>query len=167
MRLNKPVIAAVEGYAVAGGLELALWCDLRVASDTAVFGVFCRRWGVPLVDGETMRLPRPIGHSRAMALILTGRAVTAAEAERIGMVNRLVSAEQALAAAQQLASAASPKVPAATVLPQPPDNNPPAAQAGPAGHDRPTGQNPPGTCHGRRLGDNRRGGRLKIFSQTA
>jgi enoyl-CoA hydratase len=104
MRLNKPVIAAVEGYAVAGGLELALWCDLRVASDTAVFGVFCRRWGVPLVDGGTVRLPRLIGHSRAMDLILTGRAVTAAEAERIGLVNRLVPAGQALAAAQQLAS---------------------------------------------------------------
>jgi enoyl-CoA hydratase len=104
MRLNKPVIAAVEGYAVAGGLELALWCDLRVASDTAVFGVFCRRWGVPLVDGGTVRLPWLIGHSRAMDLILTGRAVPADEAERIGLVNRLVPAGQALTAAQQLAS---------------------------------------------------------------
>ena len=104
MQLDKPVIAAVEGYAVAGGLELALWCDLRVASDTAVFGVFCRRWGVPLVDGGTVRLPRLIGHSRAMDLILTGRAVAADEAERIGLVNRLVPAGQALATAQQLAS---------------------------------------------------------------
>jgi enoyl-CoA hydratase len=104
MRLDKPVIAAVEGYAVAGGLELALWCDLRVAGDTAVFGVFCRRWGVPLIDGGTVRLPRLIGHSRAMDLILTGRPVGAAEAERIGLVNRLVPAGQALATAQQLAS---------------------------------------------------------------
>ena len=93
MRLGKPVIAAVEGYAVAGGLELALWCDLRVAGDTATFGVFCRRWGVPLIDGGTVRLPRLIGHSRAMDLILTGRAVDAAEAERIGLVNRVLDAE--------------------------------------------------------------------------
>ena len=78
--LSKPVIAAVEGYAVAGGLELALWCDLRVASTTAVFGVFCRRWGVPLVDGGAIRLPRLIGHSRALDMILTGRAVEAEEA---------------------------------------------------------------------------------------
>lgn len=103
MRLGKPVIAAVEGYAVAGGLELALWCDLRVAGDTATFGVFCRRWGVPLIDGGTVRLPRLIGHSRAMDLILTGRAVDAAEAERIGLVNRVVPAGEALAAAQGLA----------------------------------------------------------------
>lgn len=103
MRLGKPVIAAVEGYAVAGGLELALWCDLRVAGDTATFGVFCRRWGVPLIDGGTVRLPRLIGHSRAMDLILTGRAVDAAEAERIGLVNRVVPAGEALATAQGLA----------------------------------------------------------------
>jgi enoyl-CoA hydratase len=103
MRLGKPVIAAVEGYAVAGGLELALWCDLRVAGDTATFGVFCRRWGVPLIDGGTVRLPRLIGHSRATDLILTGRAVDAAEAERIGLVNRVVPAGEALAAAQGLA----------------------------------------------------------------
>lgn len=104
MRLGKPVIAAVEGYAVAGGLELALWCDLRVAGDTAVFGVFCRRWGVPLIDGGTVRLPRLIGQSRALDMILTGRAVDAAEAERIGLVNRVVPAGRALAAARTLAA---------------------------------------------------------------
>jgi enoyl-CoA hydratase len=104
LRLSKPVIAAVEGYAVAGGLELALWCDLRVAADTATFGVFCRRWGVPLIDGGTVRLPRLIGASRAMDLVLTGRAVDAAEAERIGLVNRVVPTGTALAAAQALAA---------------------------------------------------------------
>ncbi len=103
MRLSKPVIAAVSGYCVAGGLELALWCDLRVADDTAVFGVFCRRFGVPLIDGGTVRLPRLIGMSRALDLILTGRAVDAREAERIGLANRLVPAGQALAAAEALA----------------------------------------------------------------
>src|SRR6202012_520866 len=85
LRLSKPVIAAVSGYAVAGGLELALWCDLRVADETAVFGVFCRRWGVPLIDGGTVRLPRLIGTSRAMDMILTGRPVDAAEAASIGL----------------------------------------------------------------------------------
>jgi enoyl-CoA hydratase len=104
LRLSKPVIAAVAGYAVAGGLELALWCDLRVADETAVFGVFCRRWGVPLVDGGTVRLPRLIGTSRAMDMILTGRAVDAAEAAAIGLANRVVPAGQALAAAQDLAA---------------------------------------------------------------
>jgi enoyl-CoA hydratase len=104
LRLTKPVIAAVSGHAVAGGLELALWCDLRVADETAVFGVFCRRWGVPLVDGGTVRLPRLIGTSRALDLILTGRAVDAAEALAIGLANRLVPAGQALPAAQQLAA---------------------------------------------------------------
>ena len=104
MRLSKPVIAAISGHAVAGGLELALWCDLRVAEEDAVLGVFCRRWGVPLIDGGTVRLPRLIGVSRAMDLILTGRPVTAAEAERIGLVNRVVPAGQALAAAQELAA---------------------------------------------------------------
>jgi enoyl-CoA hydratase len=104
LRLSKPVIAAVSGYAVAGGLELALWCDLRVADETAVFGVFCRRWGVPLIDGGTVRLPRLIGTSRAMDMILTGRAVDAAEAAAIGLANRLVPAGQALAAAQELAA---------------------------------------------------------------
>jgi hypothetical protein len=89
MVLSKPVIAAVSGYAVAGGLELALWCDLRVAEEDAVFGVFCRRWGVPLIDGGTVRLPRLIGHSRAMDMILTGRAVGAQEAMGIGLVNRM------------------------------------------------------------------------------
>ena len=103
LQLGKPVIAAVEGYAVAGGLELALWCDLRVADATAVFGVFCRRWGVPLVDGGTVRLPRLIGESRALDLVLTGRAVRADEALAIGLANRLVPAGQALAAAQALA----------------------------------------------------------------
>jgi enoyl-CoA hydratase len=104
MRLSKPVIAAVAGHAVAGGLELALWCDLRVADETAVFGVFCRRWGVPLIDGGTVRLPRLIGTSRAMDLILTGRPVDAAEALQIGLANRVVPAGQALAAAQELAA---------------------------------------------------------------
>jgi enoyl-CoA hydratase len=96
MRLSKPVIAAVSGHAVAGGLELALWCDLRVADETAVFGVFCRRFGVPLVDGGTVRLPRLIGASRAMDLVLTGRAVGAEEALTIGLANRLVPAGEAL-----------------------------------------------------------------------
>lgn len=103
MTLTKPVIAAVSGYAVAGGLELALWCDLRVAEADAVFGVFCRRWGVPLIDGGTVRLPRLIGHSRAMDMILTGRAVDAAEAHAIGLANRVVPTGQARAAAEQLA----------------------------------------------------------------
>ena len=104
MRLDKPVIAAVEGYAVAGGLELALWCDLRVAGDTATFGVFCRRFGVPLIDGGTVRLPRLVGQSVAMDLVLTGRAVDAAEAKHIGLVNRLVPAGQALETARRLAA---------------------------------------------------------------
>jgi enoyl-CoA hydratase len=104
LRLGKPVIAAVSGHAVAGGLELALWCDLRVADPGAVFGVYCRRWGVPLVDGGTVRLPRLIGTSRAMDLILTGRPVDAAEAYQIGLVNRLAPAGGALAAAQELAA---------------------------------------------------------------
>ncbi|SDI76423.1 enoyl-CoA hydratase [Frankineae bacterium MT45] len=103
MRLSKPVIAAINGYAVAGGLELALWADLRVADEDAVLGIFCRRWGVPLVDGGTVNLPRLIGLSRAMDLILTGRAVGAAEAHEIGLVNRVVPTGTALAAAQQLA----------------------------------------------------------------
>ncbi len=90
MVIGKPVIAAISGYAVAGGLELALWCDLRIAESDAVLGVFCRRWGVPLIDGGTVRLPRLIGESRAMDLILTGRAVPAAEAYAMGLVNRLV-----------------------------------------------------------------------------
>nr|WP_217898461.1 crotonase/enoyl-CoA hydratase family protein [Haloechinothrix alba] len=104
MRLGKPVIAAVHGHAVAGGLELALWCDLRVADESAVFGVFCRRWGVPLVDGGTVRLPRLIGESRAMDLILTGRPVDAHEAHAIGLANRLVPQGQARAAAEELAA---------------------------------------------------------------
>ncbi|MGY2876578.1 enoyl-CoA hydratase [Marmoricola sp. URHA0025 HA25] len=112
MRLTKPVIAAIEGHAVAGGLELALWCDLRVAAEDAVLGVFCRRWGVPLIDGGTVRLPRLIGQSRALDLILTGRAVDAQEALAIGLVNRLTPAGQALGRAQALAAeiAAFPQV---------------------------------------------------------
>jgi enoyl-CoA hydratase len=99
MELSKPVLAAVEGFAVAGGLELALWCDLRVAARDAVFGVYCRRWGVPLVDGGTVRLPRLIGQSHALDLILTGRGVAGDEALRMGLVNRLVERGEALAAA--------------------------------------------------------------------
>jgi len=103
LRLSKPVIAAIAGPAVAGGLELALWCDLRVAEEGSVLGVFCRRWGVPLVDGGTVRLPRLIGASRAMDLILTGRPVDAAEALAIGLVNRVVPAGESRAAAEALA----------------------------------------------------------------
>jgi enoyl-CoA hydratase len=103
MQLTKPVIAAVEGHAVAGGLELAIWCDLRVAATDATFGVYCRRWGVPLVDGGTIRLPRLIGHSHALDLILTGRGVSGDEALRMGVANRLVEPGQALAAAVDLA----------------------------------------------------------------
>ncbi|MFC5177578.1 crotonase/enoyl-CoA hydratase family protein [Nocardioides taihuensis] len=102
MRLGKPVLAAIEGYAVAGGLELALWCDLRVAADDAVLGVFCRRWGVPLVDGGTVRLPRLVGTGRALDLVLTGRPVGAEEALRIGLVERVVPPGTALAAAVAL-----------------------------------------------------------------
>jgi enoyl-CoA hydratase len=103
MLLHKPVIAAVEGFAVAGGLELAIWCDLRVAASDAVFGVYCRRWGVPLVDGGTIRLPRLIGHSHALDLILTGRGVSGDEAVRMGLVNRSVAPGTALDAAIALA----------------------------------------------------------------
>ena len=102
--LDKPVIAAVEGYAVAGGLELALWCDLRVAATDAVFGVYCRRWGVPLVDGGTVRLPRLIGHSHALDMILTGRGVSGEEAVRMGLANRLVAHGEALNTAITLAT---------------------------------------------------------------
>lgn len=104
MLLSKPVIAAVDGYAVAGGMELALWCDLRVMETTAVMGIFCRRWGVPLIDGGTIRLPRLIGMSRAMDLILTGRPVKAEEALHIGLANRVVEEGQALEAAKELAA---------------------------------------------------------------
>ncbi len=104
LRLTKPVIAAVAGHAVAGGMELALWCDLRVVEETAVFGIFCRRWGVPLIDGGTVRLPRLIGMSRALDLILTGRPVEANEALAIGLANRVVAHGRALAAAQELAA---------------------------------------------------------------
>jgi enoyl-CoA hydratase len=103
MQLSKPVIAAVSGYCVAGGLELALWCDLRVADETAVFGVFCRRFGVPLIDGGTVRLPRAIGMGRALDLILTGREVGAAEALHMGLANRVVKIQELHAAAEQLA----------------------------------------------------------------
>jgi enoyl-CoA hydratase len=106
--LGKPVIAAVEGYAVAGGLELALWCDLRVAARDAVFGVFCRRWGVPLVDGGTIRLPRLIGQSHALDMILTGRGVSGDEALRMGLANRVTepgaARQEAVALAKQLAA---------------------------------------------------------------
>jgi len=111
LNLSKPVIAAVEGYAVAGGLEMALWCDLRVAAKDAKFGVFCRRFGVPLIDLGTIRLPRLIGQSRAMDMILTGREVGADEAERMGLVNRLCEPGQALTEALKLAEQLS-------VLPQ-------------------------------------------------
>ena len=108
MILGKPVIAAVEGYAVAGGLELALWCDLRVAAEDAVFGVFCRRWGVPLIDLGTVRLPRLIGQSHAMDLILTGRGVSGEEARRMGLANRITpkggALVEALALAKELAA---------------------------------------------------------------
>lgn len=103
LQLSKPVIAAIEGHAVAGGLELALWCDLRVAARSAVFGVFCRRFGVPLIDLGTVRLPRLIGGSRAMDMILTGRAVEAEEALTMGLANRVVADGEALAAAVALA----------------------------------------------------------------
>jgi len=105
MLLSKPVIAAVEGFAVAGGLELACWCDMRVAARDAVFGVYCRRWGVPLVDLGTIRLPRLIGQSNALDLILTGRGVSGDEALRMGLVNRLVERGESLQAAIELASA--------------------------------------------------------------
>ena len=101
--LSKPVIAAVEGYAVAGGIELAVWCDLRVAAASATFGVYCRRWGVPLIDGGTIRLPRLIGQSHALDMILTGRAVGAEEAQRIGLANRVVPDGEALPTAVALA----------------------------------------------------------------
>jgi enoyl-CoA hydratase len=103
MTLSKPVIAAIDGYAVAGGMELALWCDLRVMEEDATLGVFCRRWGVPLIDGGTVRLPRLIGAGRALDLILTGRAVGATEALAIGLVNRVVERGHARAAALELA----------------------------------------------------------------
>ena len=106
--LSKPVIAAISGYAVAGGLELALWCDLRVADEDAVMGVFCRRWGVPLIDGGTVRLPRIVGLGRALDLIMTGRAVSAQEALAMGLVNRVVAKgtalQEAVALAKQLAA---------------------------------------------------------------
>ncbi len=108
MLLGKPVIAAVEGHAVAGGLELAAWCDLRVAAENAVFGVFCRRWGIPLMDGGTIRLARLIGHSHALDLILTGRGVSGEEALRMGLANRLVppgrALPEAIALAREIAS---------------------------------------------------------------
>jgi enoyl-CoA hydratase len=104
MQLSKPVIAAIEGHAVAGGLELALWCDLRIAAEDAVLGVFCRRFGVPLIDGGSVRLPRLIGESRALDLILTGRPVSAQEALDIGLVNRLAAKGEALAHARSLAA---------------------------------------------------------------
>ena len=103
LHLSKPVIAAVEGHAVAGGLELAVWCDLRVASETAVFGVYCRRWGVPLIDGGTIRLARIIGQGRAMELVVTGRGVGAEEALAMGLANRVTAEGEALSTAQEWA----------------------------------------------------------------
>jgi enoyl-CoA hydratase len=103
MVLSKPVLAAVEGFAVAGGLELAIWCDMRIAASDATFGVYCRRWGVPLIDGGTVRLPRLVGHGRAMDMILTGRAVDADEALRIGLADRVVAPGTARDAAVALA----------------------------------------------------------------
>ena len=103
MLLRKPVIAAVEGHAVAGGLEVACWCDLRVAAEDAIFGVYCRRWGIPLMDGGTVRLARLIGHSHALDMILTGRGVDGAEAHRIGLANRLVGHGETLDASLALA----------------------------------------------------------------
>ena len=111
MLLGKPVIAAIAGYAVAGGLELALWCDLRVAESDAVLGVFCRRWGVPLIDGGTVRLPRLIGESRAMDLILTGRPVPAVEAYEMGSGQPARAAGQRAAAAEAAGRASSPRLP--------------------------------------------------------
>jgi enoyl-CoA hydratase len=105
MMLSKPAIAAVEGHAVAGGLELALWCDLRVAAENAVFGVYCRRWGIPLMDGGTVRLARLLGQSHALDMILTGRGVHGAEAQQIGLANRLVAPGAALESALALARA--------------------------------------------------------------
>jgi enoyl-CoA hydratase len=113
MLLSKPVIAAVEGHAVAGGLELALWCDLRVAATDAVFGVYCRRWGIPLMDGGTVRLTRLLGHSHALDLILTGRGVSGDEAVRMGLVNRLVDKGQTTPVAVALAKEIASKPPAA------------------------------------------------------
>jgi len=104
MRLSKPVIAAVAGHAVAGGLELALWCDLRVAEEDAVFGVFCRRWGVPLIDGGTVRLPQIVGLGHALDMILTGRAVQAAEAQQMGLVTKVVRTGDAREEAERLAA---------------------------------------------------------------
>lgn len=104
LRLDKPVIAAISGHAVAGGLELALWCDMRVATEDTVFGVFCRRWGVPLVDGGTVRLPRLIGTSVAMDMVLTGRPVEAQEAQRIGLANRVVPTGEERGEAETLAA---------------------------------------------------------------
>jgi enoyl-CoA hydratase len=108
MLLRKPVIAAVEGHAVAGGLELAAWCDLRVAAEDAVFGVYCRRWGIPLMDGGTIRLARLIGHSHTLDLILTGRGVSGEEAQRMGLANRVVppgrALPEAISLAQEIAS---------------------------------------------------------------
>jgi enoyl-CoA hydratase len=100
----KPVLAAIEGYAVAGGMELALWCDMRIASESATFGIFCRRWGVPLIDGGTVRLPRIVGQGRALDLILTGRPVGAEEALAMGLANRVVPAGTARAAAERIAA---------------------------------------------------------------
>ena len=157
MRLSKPVIAAIEGPAVAGGLELALWCDLRVAASDAVLGVYCRRFGVPLVDLGTINLPRLIGHSRAIDLILTGRGIDGVEAERIGLVNRVTEPGGALAAAVALAHELA-------ALPQRvPAQRPPVGDR--AVGPRPRRGDPQRGAHGprhdRQRRDARRGGALR------
>ena len=117
MVFSKPVIAAVEGYAVAGGLELAVWCDLRVAAEDAVFGIYCRRWGVPLIDGGTIRLPRLIGQSHALDMILTGRGVSGDEARMMGLANRLTPKGEALAGAHASSPTRSPPFRSAACAP--------------------------------------------------
>ena len=124
MVLSKPVIAAVSGFAVAGGLELALWCDMRVVEEGAIMGVFCRRWGVPLIDGGTVRLPRLIGHSRAMDMILTGRGVDAAEAYAMGLANRVVPKGEARQRAEELAAELAGAAPAVHARGPPVDAQP-------------------------------------------
>ncbi len=153
MRLSKPVIAAVEGHAVAGGLELALWCDLRVAATDAVFGVYCRRWGVPLVDGGTVRLPRLIGQSNANDLILTGRGVAGEEARQMGLANRLTepgaALEAAIELAQEIAAVPAPVHPQRPAFVVPPVGSRPGRRAGQ--RDRPgTGHHHGARVHRRR-----------------
>ena len=156
LSLRKPVIAAIEGYAVAGGIELALWCDLRVAAADAVLGVFCRRFGVPLVDRGTINLPRLIGHSRAMDLILTGRGVDGAEAERIGLVNRVTAPGGALAGAVALAHELRRAAPGVHAQRPPLGDRP----VGPRPRCRDRQRGPARTGHDRQRRDAGRGGPL-------